>query len=530
MNILVLLLTLLVLPVRGEDSPFPTIEMFSDDGYFWYVLVDVGDQPSRLLVDITEPNFWVLNSTAFPSCSGTTVEYTQTLTLGSDTLTSTETAVYVTATGSQLSTAQDCQYMGAYSPAASNSSIQSYESYNGTNIDNEERAGSLVQDNVTIHNFMSNSTVPLGVVEFIDVNETSADLGSLGLAGVDTTVPNANLLQQLTQNGLLNSSAYSFAPASNATGRIILGGVDTALFDGPLVAYDTIPFAYSETDIRHLYPIVPFTGMAVRNARGNTVWVSEAGTVPVLLDSGTPFLYLPYSTVVSLAVQLNAFYWEPQGQWFLKCSTADVGASVKFQFGNLTVDVPLDQLVQPIYDVNNTQVTFEDGSASCILLVLPDNYLGYSVLGSPFLNSLYLAVDNEGQRIAMAQANKATGQSVNTTTTSLKTSNGTSSTSLPYASSEISSGYIPFAVSNNITDLLTMSVNVQSLSPSVAVTAVYTSGQIYTGRVENSTTTLDEGYTTQSTATPSAMAVRLQCGFVTGMVASFFALVIGILV
>jgi hypothetical protein len=497
--------------------------MYSDGKTVWFVDLMVGQQLMGLRVDIAEPNFWVLNQTAFPQCSANETYYTTTTTATvSGTVTSLETTSY------------QCESYGAYNVSAAPSSSPTDELFDSVLIDYVTINGTVVVDDVVLFN-QDNQYLTLKNFTFIDVNESNVVVGALGLGTPLYGALDTNVLNHLVEAGYINSPGYSMATEDKYSGQIVLGGVDTSLYTGPLVEFDNIPYQYSNEDIRYTYPIVPLSGITVNNDKGTSVWITSVGTVvPALLDSRTTYLYLPYADVVSLSVQLNAFLSSDSQNWFVKCSIGDVNGSVSFKFGNLTIDVPISELIKPIYDTNGTSVTFEDGSKACILTVLPDNSYGYSVLGTPVINALFIAVDNAGHKIALAQANNSNYKSLKSISTSTTTMSNSSSTSLPLSSSEIRPGYIPFAVTNNITDDLTFSYYFQTKSDSaLELTAVFTSGQIYTGRASNSTSLFTASTSKSEGRTEAAGTKRYDArdnvGLLVGISGTLFALILGIL-
>lgn len=517
-----------------SNSPYVSMEMFSNDEVVWYVDVIVGGQDQSLRVDIVQPNLWVLDGEVFPACSDvaasiitTTLEATSTFS---------EQVVYETV---------PCHTLGAYNLSDSEKGVAMNEQYGETFIDYVSLNGSLVEDSFTLVNVFGNNSaiskqeIGIQTMSFLNVNQTNVVVGGFGLgtpSDADSYLQDS-ILQKLVDQEVISYMGYSMASVDNQTGRVVFGAVDTELYTGPLVQFDNIGYALSANVITHQYPIVPLSGMTVNNDKGVSAWLTDVGsTIPVLLDTRTTFLYLPYAYVVSVAIQLNGFYSDTLEQWFVKCSVGDVNASIGFKFGNLTVDVPVDQLIRQISDTNGTDVSFEDGTAACMLAMLPDNYYGYSVLGTPFTNSVFLAVDNEGQKVAMAQADnesyKAHKGTQDPAYSDYNTSSTASQTSTDNSASQIRSGYIPFAVTNNITDTLTLSYLYQTAGTAFKQTALYTSGQLFTGRALNSTT---NSFKSTSSATGGQMFAGAGPGayewtptMFIGLLSTMFAVLLGI--
>ncbi|ODV71147.1 putative aspartic endopeptidase [Cyberlindnera jadinii NRRL Y-1542] len=510
---------------------FMTLTMSkSEDSIVWHIQAEVGEQLQSLRVDIAQPNLWVLDSDSFPSCS--------------DEPELTSTTFIESSSATTLTYTVTCQDSGAYDPSLSNRSTDLGLYYNPVLIDYVSFNGTLFSDYVDIldisgedNEYLNDGTLSLSEMEFFSVNNSNVVVGAFGLGGVGDSNYKPSILSTLKDLGLIESLSYSMATVTNTTGHIVFGAVDQSLYTGVLVQYDNLPYAYTGAEVAYQYPIVPLSQVSVSNDKGSSVIVSNGTVLPVLLDSRTPFLVLPYSYVVALSVQLNAFYSESSESWFVRCAVGSVNAAVSFEFGNLTIDVSVDQLIKPLYDSNGTSVKFEDGSDACVLRVFPDDSYGYSVLGTPVLNSMFIAVDNEGNKIAMAQAYNEEYQQRNARLLSSILGETVSSQSvdstytLDANASVIRSGYIPFAVTNNITDTdLTLSYNTIITESVFEQTAVYTSGLIYTGRQLNSTT---EDVPTSTDAESSSVAGALgnhdlqNRGVILGMIGTTFVLVLG---
>lgn len=351
--------------------------------------------------------------------------------------------------------------------------------------------GTVAQDTITFDNvtFGNNGTQNLTIseIDFIEANDSRIITGALGLSSKlddDNSHYNTNFLDVLRDNNVINSSSFSLYHESRESADLMLGGINQDYYVGDFVKFDKLPYLDTATDqLQYNYPILPLTSLKVSNSHGQSAYIIDSNdTEPVLIDTRSSYNYLPYSMLVALAVQLNAFYSNDIDVWLLKCSISELNATVGFQFGNVTINVPIEELISPAYTSNsdngNETLVFDDGEEACLLLITPNYYFGYSVLGSPFFKSAYIAVDNEANQIAVAQAAKPA-----TTRRSLSSN----ATTTDYAQSAISSGYIPFAVTNNVTGSYTLRFDQSSIKSSVdpdMVTVSITNGEIFTGRVQ----------------------------------------------
>lgn len=133
---------------------------------------------------------------------------------------------------------------------------------------------------------------------------------------------------------------------------------------------------------------------------------SNDDQIPVLLDSRASNFYLPLEVIINLAIQTRAYYSSELTRWLVTCHPLlDVKAAIEIQIGGLTVSVPISKFIdRAVY--NGSSLNFENGAEACVLKVVPSSVTGYNMLGLPFLKQIYLAVDNEGKKIALANLNK----------------------------------------------------------------------------------------------------------------------------
>ncbi|KAH3666420.1 hypothetical protein WICMUC_005688 [Wickerhamomyces mucosus] len=472
---------------------FPTFHATGTDGFVYQVDVGFGtlSQEISLRVDIAQPYIWALDGDYYPSCSS-------------------------------VQNSTKCQSNGAYyvedSPGGL---VVSSETGNYTFLDLIQVNGSTVQENLLTFGNLSHkdyyyndfddyynpniktelNSFNLSDVRFIDANHSNIKIGALGLAGPDSDddySENDNFIELLKSEKFINSSSYSIYPKDDYKLDIILGAVNQSLYFEPLVKFDKLPYldqlqSNGKDAIRYNYPIAPLTNMYITNKAGSkaSVFSNQNQTVPVLLDSRAIFSFLPSDVIVNLAIQLNAYYSSSDSLWFVKCSVGNLGAALGFQFGNVTVNVPISNFIYPLYtDDDSEAVTFDDGEPACGWTVAPNSNLGYSILGTNVLQAMYLVVDNEADDIAIAQANNYYYSQLNNTHLSLSPI----TTTAAYDSSVILSGNIPFTTANNITDTKVTFSSVSAASDQSTVyqggaTAIYSSGQIFTGDYFPTTTT-----------------------------------------
>ncbi|GME85218.1 unnamed protein product [Ambrosiozyma monospora] len=304
---------------------------------------------------------------------------------------------------------------------------------------------------------------------FIGANGSNVPIGSLGIG---TPINGGtNLISRFVEGNYISSNSYSLRLTRNdGDALLVLGGINKNHYTGNLTMFDFIPVydptykfvSESANGISNAFPVLPITRFGVTsNQSGASVLfnneysdtTTHTGTYPkpAVLDSRTYFNYIPYSTLIEIAIELNAYYVDSYGSWLVDCTIAESG-TIDMYFGDLEINIPISELLMPATDDNGTQLTFENGNGACILRCLPDYNLGYSLLGTPFLNNVFLAVDHEGRQLAIANLNR-------TDIESPSDDNDDDDDSPQY---EISSGYIPFAVTNNLTSYTDLTLTVPS--------------------------------------------------------------------
>ncbi|CAR23162.1 putative aspartic endopeptidase [Lachancea thermotolerans CBS 6340] len=396
-------------------------------------------------------------------------------------------------------------------------------------------------DSNTTQDFSSANTSRISdkSFSFLSANEVAAYIqqGALGLAGraAQTGYDNDSsdfdssyvLLDRLVDESLIYTSSFSMwmgadtrdplesPEPSNGCGKVIFGAVDTSLYTGDFVKFDTIPFHNARTgETSRGYPIIPLTKVNVQSKSGETKnMTSDSFLEPVLIDSRFRYNYLPLEIIVQIAMQANAYYVESLNRWLLACDVGRLGASIIFEFGNLSINVPLNNLMGPTFDSDtNGTLHFSNKQQACELKLLPSTASGFNVLGGAFIKNVYMAAELESNQVALAQAQKVSSVTTTSSTaelsptpTSSKSEEGgdDAASHLSYFNlkpaktiSAIKSGMIPFATTNNLTSFQTMMLSdkaTMSTSPNTRLFNQFTAtissdGVIFTGRSFYNTT------------------------------------------
>ncbi|KAK5057867.1 hypothetical protein LTR84_011868 [Exophiala bonariae] len=184
-------------------------------------------------------------------------------------------------------------------------------------------------------------------------------------------------------------------------GSVVFGGIDTAKYEGDLVALQVLPNAkgeYAEFN-------VALTGISFIDDVGPHSLTKGDFAVPALLDSGTVAQWLPEDVVTQMTEGLGAV------DGAVPCSYAQSNASVVYSFGGEggpNITVPLSAMISPA-----DGSTFENGTPACALLVTTAGQGESIILGDSFMRTGYFVYDLENNLVAIAQAKlNATEESI----------------------------------------------------------------------------------------------------------------------
>lgn len=488
----------------------PTIPLNRNNDSLYYANVSIGTpgQEQPLIVDIVQPYNWVVSNS-----SKTRNNHSNSL---SDSYQSSRSKTSEHRDGSRI---YHLNFVDS-------------ESINATAVMDTITFEPLVFENQTNHPinhsrnensgaFYDSHTLKLSNSSFFDVNGTSSSTGVLGLGGritdegtdIDSSQYDKSffILENLKENGFINSSSYSLwlggdtrpyynigrpnIPDEIHCGKIILGGVDPFYYSGSLKKFNKLTFLDYKTDaLSRGYPVLPMRTINVVSSIGRSINVTtENFLAPVLLDSRYSFSHLPSEAIIQIAVQIGAIYVKELDRFIVPCEIADMGVSIQFEFGNLSIDVPLTDFLMSTFSTGlNSTMRFSGGAEACFVTMVSSEETGFNILGTPFLRNVYLVVDHEDHSIAIAQARREhittitpdAGNSASATvTTSCYLSPSLSSTSRP---KPITSGSIPYAMSSNESLSLTLSPSHVSSRethvPDQFTAIVFSDGLVSTGR------------------------------------------------
>ena len=183
-----------------------------------------------------------------------------------------------------------------------------------------------------------------------------------------------------------------------STGSILFGGIDHSKYTGKL---QKVPIVLSRG---------VFTGWAVNlasisliNSNGTQDLSSTGFPIEVVLDSGSPNMYLPTVVADAVASDLNAT--TDQGTPYVPCSFRQAEGSLHFGFGNGSApkfEVPYSELIYPFgLPAKAGNITAPDRTPLCYLGLLGTPGPIF-LLGDTFIRSLYVVYDADELEMSFA--------------------------------------------------------------------------------------------------------------------------------
>ncbi|KAH8162206.1 hypothetical protein CIB48_g6028 [Xylaria polymorpha] len=299
---------------------------------------------------------------------------------------------------------------GSYDANQSSSAALVNQDFQIAYVDGSYSRGDYIAETFGIGNVeIQNTTMGLGL-------DTDIAYGLVGVgyalneASVSQTAKIYNNLPIVMRNeGLIKTNAYSLwlNDLGASTGQILFGGIDTDKYMGDLIRVNV------EKDGRtgqFTAFTVRLTSLKAHSSSGDDTLSSSSFPVPVVLDSGTTFSYLPQDLAEEVWKEVGADYYivgqQGTGAPLIPCALANNNGYFTFGFGGTggpTINVGMDELVVPIF--TGDPVPFPsgpyEGQAACQFGI--QNITGTSfLLGDTFLRSAYVVYDLENNEIAIA--------------------------------------------------------------------------------------------------------------------------------
>lgn len=215
-----------------------------------------------------------------------------------------------------------------------------------------------------------------------------------------------SFLQQLYDKGQTPSRLFSFGVYSNNSATINIGSIDLTQFNTTLYMQPILETVF-ENDLANngtTYPFITLTSISLANYRMNTTisFSDSEMALPVLLDVSSSVSFLPTNVVIYLASQIGAYYSADLKTWVQSCAYQSAEGAVCFSFYNVTISVPLSDILVPIITSTGDRLFFDTGEQACALSFLPSEARGFSSLGTTFFESAYSVFDYENMLVGLA--------------------------------------------------------------------------------------------------------------------------------
>ncbi|KAI0380348.1 acid protease [Hypomontagnella monticulosa] len=214
-----------------------------------------------------------------------------------------------------------------------------------------------------------------------------------------------NLPVLMQKEGLIKTNAYSLwlNDLDASTGSIMFGGIDTEKYKGDLTRINI----YKDAGGSFSSFIVALTSLQASSSSGTDSLSSQQQfPVPVVLDSGTTFSYLPTDLAEQVWREVGAEYYSDVGVALLPCNMENSQGHFSFGFGGTggpVINVTMDELVLPL--TNGSPIPFPSGpnkgQEACQFGIQNFSSSPY-LLGDTFLRSAYVVYDLVNNEIGLA--------------------------------------------------------------------------------------------------------------------------------
>ncbi|KAI0011910.1 mitochondrial elongation factor g 1-like protein [Xylariaceae sp. FL0662B] len=214
-----------------------------------------------------------------------------------------------------------------------------------------------------------------------------------------------NLPVLMQKQGLIATNAYSLwlNDLDASTGSILFGGIDTEKYRGDLTRINI----YQDSQAKAFTSfIVALTSLQASSSTGTDTLSASEFPIPVVLDSGTTFSYLPNDLAEQVWQEVGANYYSDVGLALLPCSLENSQGHFSFGLageGGPTINITMDELVLPL--TTGEAIQFPSGpyqgQDACQFGIQNFSSAPY-LLGDTFLRSAYVVYDLVNNEIGIA--------------------------------------------------------------------------------------------------------------------------------
>ncbi|KAI1179069.1 aspartic peptidase domain-containing protein [Nemania sp. FL0916] len=317
--------------------------------------------------------------------------------------------IWVPATSSQVCQPQGkgCT-LGSYDPDSSKTAVLVSEDFQIAYVDQSYSRGDYINETFAIGNVqLENMRMGLGLDTDIAYGLVGVGYALNEASVAHNSPPYANLPLLMRDEGHINTNAYSLwlNDLDASKGNILFGGIDTDKYKGDLIRVDVQQDPQTEAFTSF---IVELTSLGAHSVSGQDALTSSQFPIPVVLDSGTTFTYLPDDIVQEIWKEVGSQYYlgnDGSGAPLVPCALAKNQGYFTFGFGGSggpMINVTMDELVLPI---SNQETAFPSGpykgQAAC-QFGIQNITQGHYLLGDTFLRSAYVVYDLENNEIGLA--------------------------------------------------------------------------------------------------------------------------------
>ncbi|KAI0410038.1 aspartic peptidase domain-containing protein [Xylaria palmicola] len=298
---------------------------------------------------------------------------------------------------------------GSFDSESSSSGVTVNDDFQIAYVDGSYSRGAYIAETFGIGNVeLENVTMGLGLDTDIAYGLVGVGYALNEASASQTDEVYNNLPLVMLSEGRINTNAYSLwlNDLDASRGNILFGGIDTDKYTGDLIRVNV------EKDSRtgeFTAFTVQLTSLEAHSSSGDDTLSSSTFPVPVVLDSGTTFSYLPQELAEQVWQEVGADYYiigqGGSGAPLVPCSLGSNKGYFTFGFGGKggpAIKVVMDELVVPIA---SSSIPFPSGpyqgEDACQFGI--QNITGNSfLLGDTFLRSAYVVYDLENNEIGIA--------------------------------------------------------------------------------------------------------------------------------
>ncbi|KAK0648205.1 aspartic peptidase domain-containing protein [Cercophora newfieldiana] len=299
--------------------------------------------------------------------------------------------------------------------ASSSYETLSLNSFEIQYMDGTGASGDYFTDHVNVGG-LNVSEVQMGLAK-----KATSSWGMLGIGYNTNSVAKEiypSIVDQMYNQGLIGIKAYSLYlnDLEATTGTILFGGIDTEKFTGTL---KSIPILRDEDYGTITHFNVSLTSLSTTSdVSGTSENFVPSSSVPVILDSGTTYTYLPRQVTAPLFARLNAVDKSLSASnpiVFVDCALLDTDPNLYIEYQFAGPDGP--KIKVSIADIifNDIQSYVDSGalltpslpfpkSRTCSLGILTSESGDVHLLGDTFLRSAYVVYDLSNDQVALAQS------------------------------------------------------------------------------------------------------------------------------